>query len=89
MKFDAGREAKQRRTGNGNAFGARSLLETEHGYCLQNRNAARPRYQNDSTMNHEIIDKSVEKRREIRLETESSSTVKPFWPASHNLHYNL
>ena len=51
------------RTGNGNASGATSLLETKLGYCLQNRNAARPRYQNDNTVNHEIIDKSVEKKR--------------------------
>ena len=33
------------------------FLETEHGYCVQNRNAAGPRYWNDGTMNHDIIDK--------------------------------
>ena len=63
------------RTGNGNASGARSLLETELGYCLQYRNAARSGYQKDNTVNHEIIDKLIGKRREIRQETESSSQV--------------
>ena len=43
-------------TGNGNASGARSLSR-QHGYCLQNGNAARPRYWNDGTMNHGVIGK--------------------------------